>query len=201
MNELCILLTWWFIGLKGSKLCKKRILDVIFSRSDKHKLTILQMVSIECDNLSSSTTNENLTCLVLSIMKADLWANPVSEFIMPKCRDTERVVSDTTKISVGDINSLTNRNIPRGNDGINPKEGWSRKALWTISVSVDMAKGNVLSDANLSKLFLLLCNWVNEGDWWRADAKTYWIKARSLHAVGVLWSIENIRLNVSRSNN
>lgn len=94
-----------------------------------------------------------------------------------------------------------NGNIHRGNDGISPKEGWSRKALWTISVSVDMARGSVLSDANLSKLFLLLCNWVNEGDWWRACAKTYCIKARSLHAVGVLESIENIRLNAFRSNN
>lgn len=86
------------INLKGSKLSKKReIRWWCINRSYKHKLTMLQMVSIECDSLSSSTTNENLTCLVLSMIKADLWANPVSEFIILKCRDTERVVSDTIK--------------------------------------------------------------------------------------------------------
>lgn len=47
-------------------------------------LTIAQMVSMECDILLSSSTKENRTCLVLSMMNAALLANPVSLLITLK---------------------------------------------------------------------------------------------------------------------
>lgn len=43
------------------------------------------MVSIECEILSSSSTKENLTCLVLSITNAARRDNPVSVLITLKC--------------------------------------------------------------------------------------------------------------------
>lgn len=54
-----------------------------------------QMVSIECKILLSSSTNENRTCRVLSIINAARRASPVSLFITLKCRHTDRVVSET----------------------------------------------------------------------------------------------------------